>query len=67
LTEVKFTLLKRFNGHATDLDERKVRADYLKEYNKGFIFILGFGLYYGGGGRALLFDASSFNWSEPTH
>ena len=67
LTQVKFTLLKRFSGQATDLDERKLRADYLKKFTTGFIFILGFGLYYGGGGRALWFDTSAFNWNEPTH
>ena len=67
LTQVKFSLLKRFNGQASDLDERKARLDYLKKYNTGFIFILGFGFYYGGGGRGLWFDTSAFNWNEPTH
>ena len=29
LGQVKFSLLKRFNGQAYDLDERKARLDYL--------------------------------------
>ncbi len=63
LSNSSFVLLKRFSGQAKALNDQKERLDFLKSIN-GLIFILGFGLYYGGGGRGLWFDSSKYEWSD---
>ena len=58
-----FKLLKRFTGTVTDQASLEERRLYLASH-KSRIFIIGFGLYYGGTGRGLHFNPEKFIWDK---